>query len=268
MKRSKAQLSHLSDISSSAQPVFLRLGRLPRILGLCIGAAVAAAAFAEPAGAEAPKAAAAPQKSEPAPAAPKGNPEVTAEEIAGRVQSFYDKTKTFRANFKQTYFIRPTGIEKKSFGEVIFAKPGKMSWRYKNNGNRVTADGHVIRVYEQENKQMFESDMGKSAYPAALSFLVGEGKLQQSFALKKLDARQMKFEGGFVLEAKPKEATPAYQTMILYVDAATAQVRRVLLVDAQGNRNRFDFTSPTVNAKVEATEFTFAPPSGTQVIRQ
>lgn len=202
------------------------------------------------------------------PAAPAGASEVTADEIAGRVQAFYDKTKTFRASFKQTYFIRATGIEKKSHGEVVFAKPGKMSWRYKNNGNRVTADGHTIRVYEQENKQMFESDMSKSAYPAALSFLVGEGKLQQAFTLKKLDARLMKFEGGFVLEAKPKEATPAYQAMILYVDAATAQVRRVLLVDAQGNRNRFDFSSPTINAKVEASEFTFVPPSGTQIIRQ
>ena len=204
------------------------------------------------------------------PAAPpkSGAAEVTAEDIATRVQAFYDKTKTFRAGFKQTYFIRATGIEKKSHGDVMFAKPGKMSWRYKNNGNRVTADGHLIRVYEQENKQMFESDMTKSAYPAALSFLVGEGKLQQSFVLRKLDARQMKFEGGFVLEAKPKESTPAYQAMILYVDAATAQVRRVLLVDAQGNRNRFDFLTPTVNAKVEPTEFTFVPPSGTQIIRQ
>ncbi len=194
--------------------------------------------------------------------------ELTAQDIAQRVQAFYDNTKTFRAAFKQTYVIRSTGIEKKSFGDVLFAKPGKMSWRYKNNGNRVIADGRLIRVYEEENKQMFESDMGKSAYPAALSFLVGEGKLQQSFALKKLDARQMKFEGGFVIEAKPKEATPAYKAMILYVDAATAQVRRVLLVDAQGNRNRFDFSSPTVNTKVEPTEFTFAPPSGTQIIRQ
>ena len=194
--------------------------------------------------------------------------EVSALDIAQRVQNFYDNTKTFRADFKQTYVIRATGVEKKSFGDVLFAKPGKMSWRYKNNGNRVIADGRVIRVYEEENKQMFESDMGKSAYPAALSFLVGEGKLQQSFTLKKLDARQMKFENGFVIEAKPKEATPAYKAMILYVDAATAQVRRVLLVDAQGNRNRFDFANPAVNTKIEPTEFTFVPPAGTQIVRQ
>jgi outer membrane lipoprotein carrier protein len=115
---------------------------------------------------------------------------------------------------------------------------------------------------------MFESEMGKSPYPAALAFLVGDGKLQTAFKLRKLDARQMKFEAGYVLEAKPVEATPAYQTMILYVDAATAQVRRVLLLDAQGNRNRFDFTKPSTSVKIQPGEFTFTPPAGTQIVRQ
>jgi outer membrane lipoprotein carrier protein len=56
--------------------------------------------------------------------------------------------------------------------------------------------------------------------------------------------------------------------MILYVDSATAQVRRVLLLDAQGNRNRFDFAKPAVNTKVLSGEFTFTPPAGTQIVRQ
>jgi outer membrane lipoprotein carrier protein len=200
-------------------------------------------------------------------AAPQSS-ELTAEDIGQRVQAFYDKTGSFRANFEQRYLIKATGLEKKSNGEVVFEKPGKMSWRYKNNGNRVVSDGHFIRVYERDNRQMFESEMGKTPYPAALSFLVGDGKLLTAFTLRKLDARQMKFEGGWVLEAKPKEASPAYQTMLLYVDSATAQVRRVLLLDAQGNRNRFDFSKPSVNSKVQAGEFTFAAPAGTQVIRQ
>lgn len=194
--------------------------------------------------------------------------ELSAEDIGQRVQAFYDKTTSFRASFEQRYLIKATGVEKKSNGEVLFEKPGKMSWHYKNNGNRVVSDGKFIRVYERENKQMFESEMGKTPYPAALAFLIGDGKLLTSFTLRKLDARQMKFEGGWVLEAKPKEASPAYQTMLLYVDGATAQVRRVLLLDAQGNRNRFDFSKPTVNAKVQPGEFTFAPPTGTQVVRQ
>jgi outer membrane lipoprotein carrier protein len=201
-------------------------------------------------------------------AAPPQASELTADDIGHRVQAFYDKTKSFRASFDQKYLIKATGIEKKSNGEVTFEKPGKMSWRYKNNGNRVVSDGRYIRVYERDNRQMFESEMGKTPYPAALAFLVGDGNLVTSFTLRKLDAKQMKFEGGWVLEAKPNEASPAYQTMILYVDGTTAQVRRVLLLDAQGNRNRFDFSKPSVNAKIQPGEFAFAPPSGTQVIRQ
>jgi outer membrane lipoprotein carrier protein len=75
------------------------------------------------------------------------------------------------------------------------------------------------------------------------------------------------FEGGYVLEGVPKTPTPAYQKMLLFVDGGTYQVRRVLLLDAQGNRNRFDFELPSINDKIAANEFLFKPPSGTQVIK-
>jgi outer membrane lipoprotein carrier protein len=55
--------------------------------------------------------------------------------------------------------------------------------------------------------------------------------------------------------------------VLLYVDGPTAQVRRVLILDAQGNRNRFDFSSPVVNEPVKPNEFTFSPPAGTEIIR-
>jgi outer membrane lipoprotein carrier protein len=96
---------------------------------------------------------------------------------------------------------------------------------------------------------------------------MGKGQLTKDFSLRLLDSGQMKFEGGYVLEGTPKEATPAYQKMLLYVDGQTNQVRRVLILDAQGNRNRFDFTSPVVNQPVAKTEFNFTPPPGTRVVR-
>ena len=54
-------------------------------------------------------------------------------------------------------------------------------------------------------------------------------------------ARAKKVEGGYVISGDPLEASPSYQSIVLYVDANTYQVRRVLLLDSQGNRNRFDF---------------------------
>jgi len=220
-------------------------------LSLFVGLAVPLA-FGANAGAQ-PKAAA---KSEP-----------SANEVAENVQKFYDKTKSFKAAFKQRYQVKAYNKRKDSEGQVIFEKPGKMSWRYTNNGNRVVSDGKLIKVYEAENKQMYEQPIEKSQYPAALSFLVGGGNLKKAFKLRKLDSKQLQFEGGYVLEGVPKEATPAYQKMLIYVDANTYQARRVLLLDAQGNRNRFDFLTPTVNDKIPNGEFEFKPPPGTQVIK-
>jgi outer membrane lipoprotein carrier protein len=207
----------------------------------------------------------APADPAPQPAAPDAGP--TADEIAARVQAFYDQTKTFQADFKQQYNIKMHNQKQTSEGHVTFQKPGRMSWTYNQpNGNRVVSDGRVLKVYEAQNQQMFEQPVDKSQYPAALSFLMGEGELTNSFTLRKLDSREMKFEGGWVLEGIPKDPTPAYQKVLLYVDAQTAQVRRVLILDAQDNRNRFDFDNPIVNTPVSPREFTFTPPKGTQLI--
>jgi outer membrane lipoprotein carrier protein len=197
-----------------------------------------------------------------APAAP------TAESIAARVQAFYDQTKTFQATFKQEYFIRMHDQRRTSEGRVAFEKPGKMSWKYDQpNGNRVVSDGRTLKVYDRENQQMFEQPVDKSQYPAALAFLMGQGELTRSFTLRLLDPATVKFEGGWVLEGTPKDPTPTYQKVLLYVDSATSQVRRVLILDAQGNRNRFDFSAPLVNTPVPRDEFTFTPPEGTQIVR-
>ncbi len=192
----------------------------------------------------------------------------SAQEVAERVQKFYDATQTFKAKFKQSYTIKVQNTKKESTGTVAFKKPGLMSFIYdKPNGNRVTSDGKEIRVYERENEQMYVSPMQKSQYPAALAFLMGEGKLTKDFTLKLLDPAQMKFESGFVLEATPKEATPAYQKTLLYVDPTTNQVLRVLILDAQGNRNRFDFSDPRVNEEIKKETFEFTPPKGTKIIK-
>ena len=193
---------------------------------------------------------------------------LTADTIAARVQAFYDQTKTFQAEFKQEYYIKLHDQRRTSEGRVVFEKPGKMSWKYDQpNGNRVVSDGRVLKVYERENQQMFEQPVEKSQYPAALAFLMGQGELTKSFTLRLLDPTTVKFEGGWVLEGTPKDPTPAYQKVLLYVDSATAQVRRVLILDAQGNRNRFDFNNPQVNTQVSSGEFAFSPPEGTQIVR-
>ncbi len=191
----------------------------------------------------------------------------TALEIAERVQVLYDSSKSYQARFLQTYTIKVQNVKKVSSGTVAFEKPGKMSFRYdKPVGNRAVSDGKTIKVYEADNQQMYVTKVKMSQYPAALAFLMGKGRLEHDFNLKLLDPARMKMEGGYVLECVPKEATPAYQKVLLYVDGQTNQVRRVLILDAQGNKNRFDFSSPTVNKPLPKDEFEFTPPEGTTIV--
>lgn len=185
-----------------------------------------------------------------------------------KVQAFYDKTKSFQSAFTQEYFVKSHNLRKESKGEVTFAKPGKMDWQYATPaGNRVVSDGNVLKVYEASNKQMFEQPVDKSQYPAALSFLIGGAKLESVFDFQMFPGASMSFPGGDVLVGTPKQATPAYTKVLFYVDTATSQVRRVLIVDGQGNRNRFDFQSPKVNVPVTEERFRFSPPAGTQIIK-
>ena len=193
----------------------------------------------------------------------------TASQAVACVQQVYDRSQTFQSDFSQKFWVKAYNTEKSSHGHVQFAKPGKMSWSYddeQSRGNRVVSDGTTIRIYEASNKQMYEQPIEKSQYPAALSFLTGTGKLVDAFDFQLMTGDDMKFPGGIVLVGTPKAATPAYAKVLFYVDSGTAQVRRVMIIDGQGNRNRFDFEAPKVNENLPPELFKYTPPPGTSII--
>jgi outer membrane lipoprotein carrier protein len=184
------------------------------------------------------------------------------------VQAFYNRTNTFSADFTQQYLAKAYNTTKTSSGHVIFSKPGKMDWEYGNPaGNRIVSDGTHLRVYQASEKQMYEQTVNQSQYPAALSFLTGQGSLDSNFTFTILPGAQLGATGMYVLVGTPKTPTPAYTKVLFYVDAPTSQVRRVLILDGQQNRNRFDFSNPQVNTAVDASKFTFSPPPGTTIIK-
>jgi outer membrane lipoprotein carrier protein len=194
-------------------------------------------------------------------------PPAAAAQAVTNVQAFYDRSTTFKADFRQKFTAKAYNQAKDSRGQVVFAKPGKMDWRYLDPvGNRVVSDGSIIKVYEATNKQMYEQHVDKSQYPVALAFLTGSGKLSDSFDFQLFPGDSMNFPGGQVLVGTPKNPTPDASKVLFYVDTGTSQVRRVMIIDGQGNRNRFDFENPRVNEPVTDTQFQFAPPAGTSII--
>jgi hypothetical protein len=78
---------------------------------------------------------------------------------------------------------------------------------------------------------------------------------------------------GTVLDGRPLQPNPSYELVMFYVDTSMLAkgdpnaIQRVLAVDAQKNKNRFDFLGVTQPASIDPAEFTFTPPAGTNVVK-
>lgn len=202
--------------------------------------------------------------SAPAPA-PSAKPS-TANELAVAIQKAYESITAYEADFTQEYNMKAFGQKKTSKGHVLFVKPGKMRWDYTDPvDNVVVSDNETLWSYVAADKAARKMKVKDSQMPTALAFLTGKGDLGKEFNLELMDTKALKFEGGYVLKATPKVATNLYDKVLFYIDGATYHVRRVLIVDAQDNRNRFDFEKPTVNGKWEESRFKWSPPAGVTV---
>lgn len=193
----------------------------------------------------------------------------SADAVAVRIDEIFVEKKTFSAKFKQEHTQKVSGTVKKSTGLFFFERPNKISFRYDlPSKNRIVSDGQTLEVYIGDDNQMFVQPVDKTEYPGAFAFLMGKG-LAPSFSFAFHD--KSKFEGGPVLLGKPKQPTPHYDSVYFYVDKALLEkkdpgvIRRVMLVDAQGNRNRFDFEDVKQPEKIDPAEFVFTPPAGTNV---
>jgi outer membrane lipoprotein carrier protein len=213
---------------------------------------------------------------QPAPNAPA--PEAapsSAQDVVRAVQAFYDQTRDVSATFHQTYVNKVYKRTDRSSGRVVFKKPGMMRWDYdKPSGKVIASSGKSLVVYEPgedgEPGQVIEQAIGQAQLPQALAFLMGTGKLEDDFSYRLLDASAEGFKSGDVLELRPKTPTPHFDRLLFYVERAAAVrglVRRMLIIDSSGNRNRFDFTGLKFNGNVGAGAFSYTPPANTRRVK-
>jgi outer membrane lipoprotein carrier protein len=216
--------------------------------------------------------AAAPSTTSAAPAAT--NPAAASSDAArtalASVQTFYDQTRDVSADFVQTYVNKIYDRTDRSRGHVVFKKPGKMRWDYaKPNGKVIVASNGKLLVYEPgempgESGQVLEQSFAEADLPQAMAFLLGTGKLIDDFDGRLLDAASEGFSNGQVLELKAKKASPHFERLLFYVESSPALrglVRRLVIVDASGNRNRFDFSGFKFNSGTPESAFDWKPPA-------
>lgn len=215
-----------------------------------------------------------------APTTPTGPPPVTvpelpppeagsADAVAAQIDALYAPLPRYKASFLQKYTQKIQGTEKESKGVVFVERKNKISFRYDApNLNRIVSDAVTLKVYVADDQQMFENPVGNTEYPGAMAFIMGEG-IRKSFTFTFNE--KVKYERGPVLVGKPRSPTPAYEKVQFYIDkdkldkSDLGAVVSVLILDAQGNKNRFEFYDAQQPASIDASEFTFTPPAGTNI---
>lgn len=151
----------------------------------------------------------------------------------------------------------PYNTTKRSNGSVVFA--GALSdWSYASPaGQRIVTNGTTVCVYEPTANQLYMQRPDESQY-AALA-LVTQSSLASTFTFQLLPGAQLQYPRGYVLVGTPIKPSSAYTKVLIYVDAQTFEIDRVMLLDGQQNRNRFDFTNVQRNAPHVSATFVIVP---------
>jgi outer membrane lipoprotein carrier protein len=180
------------------------------------------------------------------------------------VQKHYDSVRDLRASFTQQSFAAALGKETTSQGTVTVKRPGKMRWEYAApDGRVIVIDEKAIRIWNPEDKQFQIAALtGAQISPTALGFLMGQGVLRDTFNAEAIAAPERAERG---LRLRPK-SDASFESLELWVDPKTYQLRESVVVDLFGNKTRVRLDGIVENAGVAASAFELEAPAGAEVM--
>jgi len=190
-----------------------------------------------------------------------------AEEVALRIQGYYEGVRDLRADFSQSSrsvaLGSVPGEETPNRGHVVFAKPGRMRWVYESpEPSLVVSDGETLWIYDPVLKevQVFSVDAGFLS-GTAIQFLLGEGRILESFSVGAKSC-----EGDEVsLDLQPKKSA-SYERLELRVDRASGAILATAVVDLFGNRTDVAFENVQRNLAPDDSLFRFEPSEDDRVL--
>ena len=191
-----------------------------------------------------------------------------AEQSARKIQARYEGTRDLRADFEQTNtsatfegeaLMKPEPRP----GKVVFAKPGKMRWTYAPpEASVVVSNGKTLWIHDLDAKTVTRLAVTEGYLSgAALQFLLGDGKLLESFRVSVVDCDAKRV----TLDLLPREDA-SYERLGLVADRATGSVLATSVTDLFGNQTRIRFDKLEENLNPEPDTFVLKIPAGVEVI--
>ena len=183
-----------------------------------------------------------------------------ADAVAKRVQEKYDSIHSMRAHFRQT--MKSDMLESSESNEGRLVLNGKQ-FRVEMPNQTFVTDGSSTWLYNAETNEVLIND-----YVEEDMFPVRDMIFNYSDRYT-VDGVTHDVIGGVstdILALSAIDETDLYRHLTLFVRRTDAIVTRVEILDANETTMIFDLSDIEVNPSLDAAEFSFQAPAGTEVV--
>jgi outer membrane lipoprotein carrier protein len=198
----------------------------------------------------------------PAQQRPASAQDLSAHEMAQRVDRHYNQLHSLKSGFTESY--EGLGMKRVESGTLLLLKPGRMRWEYSSPAGKLfLLDGEWGWFYSRGDPQVQRVRAKQlDDLRSPLRFLLGHTELEKELNNLRLGAAP---GGRYTLSGQPKGMEQRVARLTLTV-AADGAITGIEMEETDGALTRFTFTGETPNVAIPPAAFHFSPPAGVPVV--
>lgn len=179
---------------------------------------------------------------------------------ARRVQSAIGELASLRAQFMQTVTDADGRVLERAEGTMSLARPGRFRWDYRVPEQLIVSDGTTVWFHDIGLEQVTIRPAAEMIVGTPAMLLSGTGDLKAEFEIA--DGGVADGLGWSLLT--PRRTDGDFRSLRL--GFANGELRRMILLDRLGQTTDLAFERIERNPRLEASQFSFTPPAGVDVV--
>lgn len=181
----------------------------------------------------------------------------------------YEAIETVTGNYQHHYRAPAQGIEQTESGVFWFKRPGFMRWECRHPEEKLyILDGHQSFHYIPLDYQVYVQPLTVADLRSTpLELLLGTVDIHKKYEVSWEVNFLADSEQTCLIRLTSRERQPGYSFMVLELDEETWELRRLIILETNGNISEFLFSNTKTNMKINNSKFRFKPPKGVDVIQ-
>ncbi len=186
-------------------------------------------------------------------------------EVIEKVLKAQEGIETFEAEFVQTNFTKATGVSQRFEGKLWLKRPDEFRMEVVSPDTQLfVSDGQTMWMYLPELNQAIREDLKESEVvpqPSQVLF-----QFEEKYEIDFQGEDTVDDRTHYLLDLTPKEENPYFAGARVWLNPKSLLMKRLVVVDSQGNQAIFDFREVKTNTVPPESAFRFTPPHGVEVV--